>query len=149
MLPVLVVLSPLPRRHFGAAAGGVHPIITPVSALGPVGRAFGASRIAATRRSSAAASARAAASVAEVGPAARAHAARPGSDRCGSTKVRHGGIFGENAVGTPRVSDQSITSSFGQYQVSDWTGHYERAGVFSWHGAQHLHMIAPAQRRRR
>src|SRR3954454_15622769 len=30
MLPVLVVLSPLPRRHFGAAAGGVHPIITPV-----------------------------------------------------------------------------------------------------------------------
>src|SRR3954449_11194895 len=32
MLPVLVVLSPLPRRHFGAAAGGVHPIITPVSA---------------------------------------------------------------------------------------------------------------------
>src|SRR4051794_21854427 len=27
MLPVLVVLSPLPRRHFGAAAGGVHPII--------------------------------------------------------------------------------------------------------------------------
>src|SRR4051794_38139335 len=30
MLPVLVVLSPLPRRHFGAAAGGVHPIITQV-----------------------------------------------------------------------------------------------------------------------
>src|SRR3954468_9996144 len=27
MLPVLVVPSPLPRRHFGAAAGGVHPII--------------------------------------------------------------------------------------------------------------------------
>src|SRR5690349_17725120 len=30
MLPVLVVPSPLPRRHFGAAAGGVHPIITAV-----------------------------------------------------------------------------------------------------------------------
>ena len=28
MLPVLVVPSPRPRRHFGAAAGGVHPIIT-------------------------------------------------------------------------------------------------------------------------
>src|SRR4051794_3645022 len=27
MFPVLVVPSPLPRRHFGAAAGGVHPII--------------------------------------------------------------------------------------------------------------------------
>src|SRR4051794_6368 len=36
MLPVLVVPSPRPRRHFGAAAGGVHPIITPVSAHGPL-----------------------------------------------------------------------------------------------------------------
>src|SRR4051794_12612697 len=27
MLPVLVVPAPLPRRHFGASAGGVHPII--------------------------------------------------------------------------------------------------------------------------
>jgi len=27
MLPVLVVPTPLPRRHFGAPAGGVHPII--------------------------------------------------------------------------------------------------------------------------
>src|SRR3954454_1938868 len=34
MLPVLVVPSPRPRRHFGAAAGGVHPIINGVSALG-------------------------------------------------------------------------------------------------------------------
>src|SRR4051794_20732841 len=32
MLPVLVVPSPRPRRHFGAAAGGVHPIITDVRA---------------------------------------------------------------------------------------------------------------------
>src|SRR3954454_11992993 len=32
MLPVLVVPSPRPRRHFGAAAGGVHPIIKGVSA---------------------------------------------------------------------------------------------------------------------
>src|SRR4051794_38528056 len=32
MLPVLVVPSPRPRRHFGAAAGGVHPIITAVRA---------------------------------------------------------------------------------------------------------------------
>src|SRR3954449_11110284 len=30
MLPVLVVPSPRPRRHFGAAAGGVHPIITSI-----------------------------------------------------------------------------------------------------------------------
>src|ERR1051325_10522884 len=28
MLPVLVVPSPRPRWHFGASAGGVHPIIT-------------------------------------------------------------------------------------------------------------------------
>src|SRR3954447_13846251 len=33
MLPVLVVPAPLPRRHFGAAAGGVHPIIKRVRAL--------------------------------------------------------------------------------------------------------------------
>src|SRR3954454_13092162 len=39
MLPVLVVPSPLPRRHFGAAAGGVHPIITPV--LAPAGKSRG------------------------------------------------------------------------------------------------------------
>src|SRR5947209_13255527 len=31
MLPVLVVPSPRPRRHFGAAAGGVHPIISLLS----------------------------------------------------------------------------------------------------------------------
>src|SRR5689334_4812356 len=33
MLPVLVVPTPLPRRHVGASAGGVHPIITPVLQL--------------------------------------------------------------------------------------------------------------------
>src|SRR4051794_41427827 len=34
MLPVLVVPSPRPRRHFGASAGGVHPIIMGVALIG-------------------------------------------------------------------------------------------------------------------